>query len=56
MEAQNDTVIPLVDAEKLSQHFPMPRYKTLISQSGHNFETPKNQEDLKTALEFFIQH
>lgn len=56
VEAQNDTVIPLVDAEKLSQHFPMPRYKTLISQSGHNFETPKNQEDLKTALEFFIQH
>ena len=56
VEAQNDTVIPLADVEKLYDRLSVPRYKTVVPNSGHNFETPKNQEDLRTALESFIQH
>ncbi len=48
--AQEDTIIPVQDIENLNDALQTKKYLTIIPQSGHNFDSKQNQDDLYEAI------
>lgn len=53
--ADNDNIIPSQDIKKLYDRLPSPKYMAIITDSGHNFVSGKNQDDLAEAINVFLK-
>lgn len=54
--ADNDNVIPPQDVRKLYDRLRLPKYMAIITDSGHNFVSSKNQNDLTEAIGSFLEN
>lgn len=54
--ADDDKVIPLPDVRKLYDRLRLPKYMAIITDSGHNFVSGKNQDDLTKAISSFLKN
>ncbi len=53
--AEDDFVIPPRDVEDLYDALSFPKHLVTVPQSGHNFETEENQQDLYRSIAAFLQ-